>query len=648
MINNTITEYLTNELQNEIVTHAIFTTYNFEPDFFETEVIPLLFKEQRYYSNHPSIKRFQVQQELIKSKINIALFYDKNIFSSNETPQMEYIHQAVNHPNGAFHPKIIFILMEDKLLLYAGSNNITKAGWWDNIETGNYILIDSKHGINETTHLNIMKTLGYLKSQYSFELKDNSSFIAIEDFLNTNVRIINNQEVKFYFQSNKTDNCKSFFEQYLSSKLTHVEIISPYFPDDDMRNLENEVFPKRYTINMFLPKNQQDKAMCTREYYEFCKKNNIIWSKFVSNIEKDLVIKKDKDGNLPPYRKLHAKIFHFYNQQVSYFLTGSFNFTYKALYDNIEAGFLYKAINHHNQLLEVREGEEVFEENLFDEENPISLENEDIDIDILFDWKDKILIISTSDITALNGMALKDNNGDELQVINIKDKYTYIKDISAKLLSYMEKNSYLHIASQSVLIQHINWQYKPFSFGQMSISDILNIYSNLNLVDKESQYIAHMLAQLEKAGALYESSMSDIDVLKRDFFSEYSEIFYSFRMLKKLLIEAKDNNQNEVLEYYFRMEYPDSFSSVIKKIKQENKLDIATQYIVILSIEEIYNDVFKHINHYKDAPEFEKLKSLKESIKEIIGKEFPEQNKFLVWFEKEFLYGPKLKGHNND
>ena len=325
MINETLTEYFTKEIGSRKVTHALFTTYNFEPDFFETEIIPLLFGEERYYSNHPTIKRFQVKQELDKSKINIELFYDKNIFNSDETPQMEYIHQSVNHLNGAFHPKIIYILMENSLLLYSGSHNLTKAGWWDNIETGNYILIDKKHGVNQITYENIKKSLKYLKQHQSFKSIENSTIVAIEEFLKTDVKIVNNTNISFYFQSNKTDNCKKLFEQQLSSKLTHLEIISPFFPDNDRSDLHVKVFPKDYYINIFLPKNQQDKAMCKEDYYEFCKSDNLVWSKFTPEIEKALDIQKDSDGNRPAYRKLHAKVFHFYNKQVSYFLTGSFN-----------------------------------------------------------------------------------------------------------------------------------------------------------------------------------------------------------------------------------------------------------------------------------------------------------------------------------
>jgi len=647
-MNNTITEYITKELKNKKITHTVFTTYNFEPEFFETEIIPLLFQEDIYFSNHPTVKRYQVKQVLERSGIGIELFYDKNIFSSEETPQMEYYHQAINHLNGAFHPKVMYLLFEDSdakqsLLLYAGSNNITKAGWWDNIETGNYILINNKHAISKTTHENIEKSLRYLKEQQVFE-SSNSSIVAIKKFLENNVKISESNSTHFYFQSDKEDRCRQFFEKFLSSKITHVEIVSPFFPDAEDSKLHREVFPKTYHIKMLLPKNQQDEAMCTQAYYEYCKRENIVWSKFSSKLERNLGIDKDAEGNSPIYRKLHAKIFHFYNKQNSWFFTGSFNFTYKALNDNIEAGFLFKNDLRSDTLLEEINGNEVFELKLEDIDNPTVEGEEEIKIAILFDWNFKKLKIELAEEVATQKLVLCDNAGNELQTINLSDKSISLTEISAKLLLYLEKNSYIYISKQSILIQHINWQYKPFTFWAMSISEILSIYSGLNINEKEDRFIAHMLKELEKQGALYESSVNDISIDERNFFSEYSEIFYSFRKLKAILLKSKTENNHNILEYYFRMQYPDSFSSVVKKIVEDSELDIATKYIVVLSLEEIYNEV----EEYKNCDEFKNLTNLKETIKQKIGEKDPEQKDFLEWFEFEFMFKHIAKEKTND
>ena len=66
MNTSTITSYINEVIQGKKVLSAIFTTFNFEPEFFETEIIPTLFQDEKYYSQHPIIKRFQVKQELEK------------------------------------------------------------------------------------------------------------------------------------------------------------------------------------------------------------------------------------------------------------------------------------------------------------------------------------------------------------------------------------------------------------------------------------------------------------------------------------------------------------------------------------------------------------------------------------------------------
>ena len=60
--------------------------------------------------------------------------------SGNCSQDMEYLCHGVNLGNAAFHGKVNLILVQDRdngkeaLLLGAGSNNLSRAGWWDNIE----------------------------------------------------------------------------------------------------------------------------------------------------------------------------------------------------------------------------------------------------------------------------------------------------------------------------------------------------------------------------------------------------------------------------------------------------------------------------------------------------------------------------------
>lgn len=648
MNTNTITSYINEELQGKKVLSAIFTTYNFEPEFFETEIIPILFQDEKYYSQHPIIKRFQVKEELEKSEIDLEVFYDKTVFDSEETPQMEYSHHAITHPNGAFHAKLIYILFENEkgtktLLLYAGSNNLSKAGWWDNIEAGNYILVDRTHSISQYTSDNIYKSLSYLKGKR--QIKHNSNTIeAIEKFLYDNEKIVNSNQTYFYFQRYKNYTCKHLFNKVLYKKrpaITNLDIISPFFSDSDDSDLHINTFENKFDIKILLPKNPQGKILCTPQYYEHCKLDeNVSWSIFTEEMEKGLEIESDSNGEAN-FRKLHGKIYHFYNENSSWFFTGSFNFSYQAFNKNIEAGFLYKSDEKCQSLLVENSLDPTFETNLMDVDNPYKKDDlNSLDVAILFDWDTKTLVLKSNATELDNFVTLTNSTGQVLDTIAINENLESESSASKVLYKYLEKNSYVYILGQAILVQHVNWKYKPNNFPPMSISEILSIYSSLDIKDdtSEQRYIMHLLRELEKQGALYESSTRELDLNGKDFFSEYAEIFFSFRKLHSALVYAKESKDNQLLEYYFRMQYPDSFASIIEKIETDNKIDITTRYLVALSIEEIYET----IDQYKKDPLFHNLTKLKEKIKQEIG-----QEDFMQWFEEEFKYKHMAKGESN-
>ena len=137
-----ISDQLSHLLDNQRVISSVFTTYNFEPDFFELDVIPLLLGRQIPFSSDERVKTFQVREVLRESMLELEVFYDLPTFrqSAERSPEIEYYCHGVNRGNNAFHAKSIYILVMDKtskkkrLLVAAGSNNLSRAGWWENIE----------------------------------------------------------------------------------------------------------------------------------------------------------------------------------------------------------------------------------------------------------------------------------------------------------------------------------------------------------------------------------------------------------------------------------------------------------------------------------------------------------------------------------
>ena len=149
MDKSVISDQFSEAIDGRRVQAAVFTSYNFEPHFFEIDVIPYLLKDTIPYSNDERVKKYQVMEALRDSELEIEVFFDQPVFeSADQSPAMEYLFHGINLLPFAFHAKNNYLLVKDKetekqnLLIAAGSNNLTRAGWWENIETQHWVIID--------------------------------------------------------------------------------------------------------------------------------------------------------------------------------------------------------------------------------------------------------------------------------------------------------------------------------------------------------------------------------------------------------------------------------------------------------------------------------------------------------------------------
>lgn len=124
------------------VTHALFTTYAFEPEFFETAILPLLLPDGGAgLSLHSVVRRLQLESLLRASPIAIDVYFDARVVVPG-CPFLPYGMLPVRLAH-EFHGKLILLRLEDErgkacCVLGAGSANLTKAGWWENLEAWHF------------------------------------------------------------------------------------------------------------------------------------------------------------------------------------------------------------------------------------------------------------------------------------------------------------------------------------------------------------------------------------------------------------------------------------------------------------------------------------------------------------------------------
>ena len=123
---------------------AVFLTFQFEPEFFEQQVLPLFFDVS--LSHAEAIKRVQMEDLLRDVPHGVAVYYDQNGLVADAKPaRLDVRRIAVRHATGIFHPKNVFALVEaldpdedghpaQALIVASMSANLTRAGWWENVE----------------------------------------------------------------------------------------------------------------------------------------------------------------------------------------------------------------------------------------------------------------------------------------------------------------------------------------------------------------------------------------------------------------------------------------------------------------------------------------------------------------------------------
>lgn len=713
MDNAVVSDKLTELLKNRKVKAAVFTTYTFEIDFFELEVIPLLMSKDTAYSSDERVKRVQVRVELQKAKtqtpLSLEVFYDGKLFrqQGNESPRMEYLCHGVHSVdlgNSAFHAKVAFILVYDEywksdcLLVGAGSNNLSYAGWWENIECQHWEEVWGSYWGNDRNLQpaflsQLREDVKYLQDRRQSGFDEKSDALGkISDFLKNECTGQRGIEKKFAYYG--IDPEKNRFKSFLKKSVEelfpdryqswNLEIISPFFAED-AKNKEHVFFLKKLGVEveeilMLLPKSQDgEKALCKSEYYDHIKKEERIdWAKWKPAIEEKLSAKA---------RRLHAKIYHFYNGKQSWVFVGSVNFTHKAMGDNVEAGFFTK-LEKAGPLLERLEEEPVG----FDvpketapgdepeEENPVP------QIYLSYDWTKKKLCGQTEESEGICINIHLPEGGDRYAIEGwkINDKECYYEGEIEILENLLKNGSLIKVsgkwqsnntfAPHQVLLQETGWIHKPLDMTRLSFQEILSQYADMSREGLMKAIEDAKTRELVSKGATGEFLKTDEGPKLQEFFCDYAKVFHAFGELKKRLRKelVEENGDSKQIDYYLTGNAPDSLPTLIqlakmprtseveesdKSNKDDNGQDPVVSYLSLLCCKEMYDEFSQESFLAKEQLKIvrEQREKVDKYINECKSKIVLEEDgtsdrreRFLKWFEEQFSKDYKLAGSKNE
>ncbi|QEP41781.1 hypothetical protein D5085_00640 [Ectothiorhodospiraceae bacterium BW-2] len=402
-------------------------------------------------------------------------------------------------------------------------------------------------------------------------------------------------------------------------------------------------------------------------YQHIQQEEGIEWAQWREGIARTLGLIGDH------FRRLHAKVYHFYNGRASWVFVGSVNFTYKAIHENVEAGFLAR-LDTPGPLLEPMPEDRVVEQFADLDEAVPGMESDKgdevilPDLHLCYDWVSKQLKGRTKTKRKRYEIEILGPEGEPvIEPWAIPYQEVVYEGETGRLEKALRNGSLVKVRGREldrrerpiilahpVLLQQIGWSHKPLDLPALSAEQILAIYAGMSQERRQMMLVDAKIRALVLSAQGGELTVHTDDQIIEQFFCEYAEIFNAFSRLRKRLEASLEAEQYHQLDYYLTGKGVDSIPSLIERAtrtdENDKPLNAVTTYLLLLSALELYR-----LDEFSGRPAVEALQhqlmdqieALKSGDRLVLEDDTPKNRKtFFKWFEEEFFraYKPVDEG----
>lgn len=670
-----LSEHFEERMQGRRLHTAVFTTYKFDPGFFEREILPVFLDIQ--LSHVPSLRLVQLERVLPELPGGIAVYYDSDGLISKESARLDYRRIPIRQlqwrrRQGVFHAKCLFLLLEDReadetgrrrrsLVIATSSANLTESGWWSNVEACHVEEI----GENDATRMKDDLTwfLRWLRDHTFAESGGKPEESArkpvqnILDFLGkTEQRSFRSggASLHTHFYAGR-QSMPDFLNEIAKDRIVerYLEVISPYFDKAEscqpLLELIERFGPKE--VRVFLPRSRSGDGLLNQEIYDSVRQLPIAsWARLPSDI---LSSGKSEDAG---DRFVHAKIYRFFTQnpKSEIIFVGSPNLTRPAhqLGGNIETGFLVEVVPERRPdwwLISDARRPDAFEPRSETDDEGSGLSG--TKLQLRYRWDTKVAEAFWEDNSESPPLRLEARSIllGEVKPLEANTWIILPEDIRSRISSILTETAFVTVyegASEPhlLLVQEEGMEHKPSLLLKLSVADILRYWSLLT----PEQKAAFIETRGQELAATSEGS-DLIAIAKREaeqetFFDRFAGFFHAFACLERSIREAlKNDNNREACYRLFGCKY-DSLGTLLKKLFEgSGDQDDVERYLILMCAQQLWQEI------RKDFPEFYKehageFKSLEKAIaqgneiRERLTAKAPDRMpSFLDWFDHWFL-----------
>ncbi|MGK4008497.1 hypothetical protein WMF31_38160 [Sorangium sp. So ce1036] len=643
---------------------AVFLTFRFDPGFFEQEVLPVFLDVP--LSHATAIRLVQLEDALRSLPGPIAVYYDVNGLQQSDAggAKLDVRRIPVQHRTGIFHPKNVFALVEAKeedeeghrprsLLVASLSANLTRAGWWENVEVCHVEEIPE----SGKTRLrdDLIKYLAWLERKVPAQ-EEHAALREIRAFLRgteQRAQRTDNGVLHTHFYDGKQP-IPDFLIEVMGNALRgmYLEVISPYFDDaaesKPLADLLDRFSPRETRV--YLPRGRRGEALCRPELYAWVNGlEGVGWA----GLPKDLL--RLGKGENAGSRTVHAKVYRFFSQHPKreILFMGSANLTIAAhsAGGNAETGFLVEVIPARRPDFWLSA----------DERRPgaFHVEGEDegtaasggTRLRLRYRWNTGTAEAYWDDPKPSPALRVEAQGEELFRLADLPGRqWNALPESDAHRLGALLKSaSFLTVHGDAatpgiLLVQEEGMSHKPSLLTELSAADILRYWSLLT-VEQRAAFLearAPELALLGQGADLVAASRLVVD--KDTMFDRFAGIFHAFGCLEGAVHEALTReNEREATYRLFGKKY-DSLGNLLARILHgEGHGDAVDRYVIVLCARQLCAEVRKRWpdfwrEHAADVVALERLFEDARPIREaLIAKAPDEMGPFLAWFDEWFL-----------
>lgn len=638
----TISEAFRAVIGDREVVQAFLTTYSFEPDFFELEVLPLLLGNPALSSNE-SIRYYQLQSLMRQHAGRLAVVYDLSVFDPQLAPRLEVDYLPMRVGGACQHAKLMVLVVRDRkskqlsIVLGAGSFNLTKAGWWENVEVGHWVELSEGSAPGNILEP-LIDALRFYQARTPAPVLDNILGVAM-----TFEASAADPNCSFYFSGN--GEAHRHFDTFIAEHTdadASLEIISPFFADDGNNRTIIEFLGRYPSATVLLPLDEQGQALVDRQsVYEALPRDSITWGQWCESVRKSHLDPKS------PYRRLHAKIYQAHGEDPWCFV-GSVNLSFKAFRQNVEAGFLLKGGAAKPLLVALQAPPDRFKVEVEASSASVSGDPEMPPICVAFDWQTDLLLTSCK---APGELVLLNSAAEILVSVPLNGADDQLSP-APQLKAHLQGSSLMHArwltdageAEGTVLVSQRNLFCRPTHLPALDLQALLKIFIGMHESRRLELFgdLAVRLLHASQDDGVQDEFLPEptAEGSFESFFAEFSQVNGAFWELAERLVKAEREGDFQTLAYYLKGQQPDSLRKVLASIvgsdSTNKEASLIVRYLTLLSV----TDLLKRFAVHSDETlihEAEKALTALERNELLTQLDGAEGEHFLRWFKTKFF-----------